>query len=94
MISVTITLSLKHENNHRQYVNEWCGYVSIKSYLQNGRPYLTMGHSLLTTEFDQQKAVITEMVFAYYSRLLECFCFLWGTRMRMGALEDRWFTVA
>ena len=55
---------------------------------------MTMGHSLLTTEFDQQKAVITEMVFAYYSRLLECFCFLWGTRMRMGALEDRWFTVA
>lgn len=67
MISVTITLSLKHENSHRQDINEWCGYVSIKSYLQHGRPYLTTGHSLLTTELDQQKAVITEMVLPHHS---------------------------
>lgn len=93
VISVTITLSLKHENSHRQDVNEWCGYVSLKSYLQNGRPYLTTDHSLLTTELDQQKAVITEMVLPHHSRLLECSSFLWGTRLRMVALEGRWSSV-
>ena len=53
-----------------------------------------MGHRLLTTKLDQLKAVITEMVLPHYSRLLECSSFLWGTRLRMVALEGRWSSVA
>lgn len=48
---------------------------------------ILLGHSLLTPELDQQRALFTEMALLYYDRLTEGSGPLWGTVMRVAEQE-------